>query len=335
MARQSASERAGGSTATKNAPGNQTPDTPEVNESEIARLKVDQLRDRLRRRGITGTADMRKPELVDALIRALREGRPTTRSTNSRGSGSRRSRSDSQATAGRAGTGGRTDDLADVERAGTGGRTDDLAEVERQAAELADAPPERPEVEQVERRAAELEDAGNGRRPTPEPAKPAPDAPEVEEVERRAAELEDVPPERPEVEEVERRAAELAETPADRFGSPDGPADVPALPPGGQPESGGEQPALPAGDAGTGSDGRAPRPRSAGDTTDRQPVRAAADASRSGPSRTMETADRVVTSMVPPEVGEVDQVVTPEGTMVTAPAAESVATPPLPGAAER
>ncbi|MGW5671282.1 hypothetical protein ACWEVO_25595, partial [Micromonospora sp. NPDC003776] len=89
MARQSASGRAGGSAATKNAPGNQTPNTPQVNESEIARLKVDQLRDRLRRRGVTGTADMRKPELVDALVRALREGRPTTRSATGRGAAAR------------------------------------------------------------------------------------------------------------------------------------------------------------------------------------------------------------------------------------------------------
>ncbi|RQW82320.1 hypothetical protein DKL51_33380, partial [Micromonospora globispora] len=85
MAKQSTSGRASGSTATKNVPGNQTPNTPDINESEIARLKVDQLRDRLRRRGITGTAEMRKDDLVKALIKALREGRKTTRS----GSGSR------------------------------------------------------------------------------------------------------------------------------------------------------------------------------------------------------------------------------------------------------
>ncbi|MFG1953182.1 hypothetical protein [Micromonospora sp. NPDC048830] len=77
MPTQNSSGRGGGSTATTNPPGNQTPNTPDVNESEIARLKVDQLRDRLRRRGITGTADMHKDELVKALVKAMRDGTPT------------------------------------------------------------------------------------------------------------------------------------------------------------------------------------------------------------------------------------------------------------------
>ncbi|HEX2772735.1 MAG TPA: hypothetical protein VHN18_09935, partial [Micromonosporaceae bacterium] len=78
MATRSGSRRGSGSTATKNQPGNQTPNTPDINESEIAALKVDQLRDRLRRRGITGTTDMHKDELVKTLIKAMREGRKTT-----------------------------------------------------------------------------------------------------------------------------------------------------------------------------------------------------------------------------------------------------------------
>ncbi|NES28646.1 hypothetical protein G3561_13970, partial [Micromonospora terminaliae] len=115
MAKQHTARRGSGAAATKNQPGNQTPDTPDINESEIARLKVDQLRDRLRRRGVTGTAEMRKPELVDALIRALREGRKTTgsrggttaRGTTARGgSGSGRDRTSSGP--GRRGTGGRS-----------------------------------------------------------------------------------------------------------------------------------------------------------------------------------------------------------------------------------
>src|SRR4029453_15740874 len=88
MATRSGSRRGSGSTATKDQPGNQTPNTPDIKESEIAALKVDQLRDRLRRRGITGTGDMRKDELVKALIKAMREGRKTTgsrtKSTSSR-----------------------------------------------------------------------------------------------------------------------------------------------------------------------------------------------------------------------------------------------------------
>ena len=74
MPTKSSSGRGSGSTATTNPPGNQTPNTPDINESEIARLKVDQLRDRLRRRGVTGTADMHKDDLVKALIKAMRDG---------------------------------------------------------------------------------------------------------------------------------------------------------------------------------------------------------------------------------------------------------------------
>jgi hypothetical protein len=77
MAKRSESGRGSGSTATKDQPGNQTPNTPDINESEIAALKVDQLRDRLRRRGITGTADMHKDELVKTLIKAMRDGHKT------------------------------------------------------------------------------------------------------------------------------------------------------------------------------------------------------------------------------------------------------------------
>jgi hypothetical protein len=75
-----------GSTATKNPPGNQTPNTPDISESEIAALKVDELRNRLRGRGVTDTADMKKDELVKALIKSLRDGSNGSRSGGS-GSG--------------------------------------------------------------------------------------------------------------------------------------------------------------------------------------------------------------------------------------------------------
>ncbi|MEU4477091.1 hypothetical protein AB0F68_03340 [Micromonospora sp. NPDC023966] len=89
MPTKSSSGRGSGSTATANPPGNQTPNTPDINESEIARLKVDQLRDRLRRRGVTGTADLRKDDLVKALVKAMRDG--AKKSTSARaGSSSRR-----------------------------------------------------------------------------------------------------------------------------------------------------------------------------------------------------------------------------------------------------
>jgi hypothetical protein len=49
---------------------NDTPNTPEVSESKIARMKASELRTRLARRGVTGTADMKKPELVERFVKA-------------------------------------------------------------------------------------------------------------------------------------------------------------------------------------------------------------------------------------------------------------------------
>jgi hypothetical protein len=49
---------------------NDTPDTPEVSESKISRMKADDLRTRLARRGVKGTADMKKAELVERFIEA-------------------------------------------------------------------------------------------------------------------------------------------------------------------------------------------------------------------------------------------------------------------------
>ncbi|MEU9824780.1 SAP domain-containing protein [Micromonospora chersina] len=86
MPTKNGSGRGSGSTATTNPPGNQTPNTPDINESEIARLKVDQLRDRLRRRGVSGTADMRKDDLVKALVKAMKDGAKKSTSTKTGGS---------------------------------------------------------------------------------------------------------------------------------------------------------------------------------------------------------------------------------------------------------
>lgn len=93
MPTKNGSGRGSGSTATTNPPGNQTPNTPDINESEIARLKVDQLRDRLRRRGVTGTADMRKDDLVKALVKAMKDD--AKKSTSARTGGSSRTSSSS------------------------------------------------------------------------------------------------------------------------------------------------------------------------------------------------------------------------------------------------
>lgn len=55
----------------KNRTGrNDTPNTPDVSESKVARMKASELRTRLAGRGVKGTADMKKPELVERFIKA-------------------------------------------------------------------------------------------------------------------------------------------------------------------------------------------------------------------------------------------------------------------------
>lgn len=61
-----------GGAATKTRPGNKTPGTPEINESKIYRMRVDEIRDQLRRRGVAGTSGQRKDELVQSLIKAMK-----------------------------------------------------------------------------------------------------------------------------------------------------------------------------------------------------------------------------------------------------------------------
>jgi hypothetical protein len=48
-------------------PGNQTPDTPSVSETELREKKVDELREEAKKAGVGGTSDMRKEELVQAV----------------------------------------------------------------------------------------------------------------------------------------------------------------------------------------------------------------------------------------------------------------------------
>src|SRR5919107_1647861 len=54
-----------GATAAKtNRGGNSTPDTPEVSETKLAALKMDELRSHARKLGIDGAAELHKPELL-------------------------------------------------------------------------------------------------------------------------------------------------------------------------------------------------------------------------------------------------------------------------------
>ena len=53
-------------------PGNQTPNTPEVSETELREMSVDELREKAKDAGIGSTSDLRKDELVEALVKAGR-----------------------------------------------------------------------------------------------------------------------------------------------------------------------------------------------------------------------------------------------------------------------
>ncbi|MFG1831031.1 hypothetical protein ACGFIC_14690 [Micromonospora chersina] len=72
MAQRNSSSRGTTATRTKRQPGNQTANTPGISESEISRMKVDDIRGQLRRRGVSGLSAMRKPDLVKTLVRRLR-----------------------------------------------------------------------------------------------------------------------------------------------------------------------------------------------------------------------------------------------------------------------
>jgi len=54
--------------------GNETPDTPDLSETELRGMKVDELRERARNEGVEATSGMRKEELVDAVSEAYRSG---------------------------------------------------------------------------------------------------------------------------------------------------------------------------------------------------------------------------------------------------------------------
>src|SRR3954454_5695371 len=63
-----------GTTMAKQQPGNQTAGTPDLSETELREMKVDDLRERARDEGVSGASSLRKEELVKAVSRAHREG---------------------------------------------------------------------------------------------------------------------------------------------------------------------------------------------------------------------------------------------------------------------
>ncbi|MEV4759142.1 hypothetical protein AB0J86_29150 [Micromonospora sp. NPDC049559] len=68
MAQQSSSGRGGTATAARN----RSKSSGSMSASEIGQMTVDEIRARLRQRGVTGTSGLRKPDLVNALARAMR-----------------------------------------------------------------------------------------------------------------------------------------------------------------------------------------------------------------------------------------------------------------------
>ncbi len=97
--------------------GNDTPNTPDVNESQVARMKVDDLRKELKGRGVKGTAELKKPDLVKRLIKELTAGskaKKTTAKTEAAATKPKKSTAKADASSTRA-----KSSTVDVEAAGT------------------------------------------------------------------------------------------------------------------------------------------------------------------------------------------------------------------------
>jgi hypothetical protein len=54
-------------------PGNQTPNTPDISETELRAMKVDELREEAKQEGVGGSSGMRKEELVQTVAQARSE----------------------------------------------------------------------------------------------------------------------------------------------------------------------------------------------------------------------------------------------------------------------
>jgi hypothetical protein len=77
-------------------PGNQTPDTPTVSETEVRAMKVDELRAEARDAGVQGTSGMRKDELVEAVVATRTEGADGGSGTDDAGPDGGRARTGAQ-----------------------------------------------------------------------------------------------------------------------------------------------------------------------------------------------------------------------------------------------
>jgi hypothetical protein len=76
--RSSSGKEGSGKTSTgkegRDEPGNQTPNTPDVSETELRGMKVDELRKEAREEHISGASGMRKEELVEAVAKSRQDG---------------------------------------------------------------------------------------------------------------------------------------------------------------------------------------------------------------------------------------------------------------------
>ncbi|SCL14345.1 hypothetical protein [Micromonospora inyonensis] len=89
MAQRNSSGRGGAATTTRRRAGGR-----QTAASDVAQLRVDEIRKRLRAYGVSGISRLRKPELVQALVKAERSGGAGKRSTGPSGraaTGGRRS----------------------------------------------------------------------------------------------------------------------------------------------------------------------------------------------------------------------------------------------------
>jgi hypothetical protein len=71
MAERTQTRRRRADSSGRNQPGNQTANTPDVKESDLARMKVDELRELAREHKVPRTSQLRKDDLVKAVAKAL------------------------------------------------------------------------------------------------------------------------------------------------------------------------------------------------------------------------------------------------------------------------